>query len=202
MKVVKPVNYPNVLGAITDGKLLNLDLLQIAVGTRPVSVHAGAQFDALVILQNASSIDMDAVIRLLVPEMDLAGHSGRISTKLVRPVRIGLRPGEVGCANMPVLTTVQTTPGSGYKLQLEIHVEQKQRGAVRIRDEQGGPALDFAPLSEERQRDIRTMQGLNYATATVGKVASDKATLLATFEVLPSAISILPHDLKPLHCGR
>ncbi len=199
MKAVRPMNCPNVLGAITGGKLLNLDLLQIAVGTRPPSVHAGAPFDALVVLQNASNIDMDAVIRLFVPEMDLSGFSGRISTKLVRPVRIGLRPGEVGCANMPVLTTVQATPGQDYKLQLEIQVEHKQRGAVRIRDEQGGPPLDFDTLSEERQRDIHTLQGPNYAIEPVGKVTHDKATLEASFEILPPAISALPQDLRPAY---
>lgn len=199
MKAVRPMNCPNVLGAITSGKLLNLDLLQIAVGTRPASVHAGAQFDALVLLQNASNIDMDAVIRLLVPEMDLSGLSGRITTKLVRPVRIGLRPAEVGCANMPVLTTVRATPGKDYKLQLEIQVEHKQRGAVRIRDEQGGPPLDFEPLSEERQRDLDTLQGPNYSIEMVGKVTNDKATLEASFEILPPAISALPQDLRPAY---
>ncbi len=199
MKAVKPVNYPDVLGAITKGQRLNLDVLQVAVATRPPAIHAGAPFDAIVLLQNVASIDVDAVIRLSIPEMDLAGHRGRFGTKLTKPIRIGLRPGEVGAANMPVTTTHQTAPGNTYKLQLEIQVEQKQKGAVRVRDASGGTTLVLDELSEQRQQDIRAMQGLNYSVATVGRATNNKATLAATFEILPAAISNPSQDLKPAY---
>ncbi len=199
MKATKPVNYPDVLGAITNGQRLNLDPLQVAVATRPPAIHAGSAFDAIVLLQNTVDVDVDAVIRLLIPEMDLAGHRGRLSTKLVRPIRIGLRPGEVGCANMPILTTHQTAPGNSYKLQVEVQVEQKQRGGTHVRDANGGATLVFEELSEERQQDIKAMRGLNYSVATVGKAAGAKATLVATFEILPPEISGLPQDLKPAY---
>jgi hypothetical protein len=199
MKAVKPVIYPDVLGAITNGLRFNLEPLQIAVATRPPAIHAGSAFDAIVLLQNTLDIDVDAVIRLLIPEIDLAGHRGRLSTKLVRPVRIGLRPGEVGCANMPIMTTHQTAPGNTYKLQLEIQVEPKQRGGTHVRDANGGTLLKFEELSEQRQQDIKAMRGLNYSTTPVSKAAGNKVNLVATFEVLPPEVSALPQDLKPAY---
>jgi hypothetical protein len=198
-KTVKTVNYPDVLGAITGGQRLNLDVLQVAVSVRPPSVNAGTPFDAIVLLQNMASIDVDALIRLLVPEMDLAGHRGRFSTKLTRPIRIGLRPGEVGCANLPLLATHQTAPGGSYQLQVEIQAEQKQRGAVHVRDPKGGMPLSLEELSEARQQDIRAMQGLRYSVTTVGRTSGNKATLAAPFEILPPTISGLPQDLKPAY---
>ncbi len=200
-KAAKTVNYPNVLGTITGGPHLNLDVLQVAVATRPPAIPAGTPFDAMVLLQNAASIDVDAVIRLLVPEIDLTGHKGRFSTKLTKPIRIGLRPGEVGCANLPLLSAPQTAPGSGYKLQVEIQVEQKQRGATRVRDDKGGTPLVLEELSDSRQQDIKAVRGLSYSAATVGRVTGNKATLTASFEVRPAAISSLPQnqELKPAY---
>ncbi len=198
-KAAKPVNYPNVVSAITEGKALTLDVLQLAVATRPPAISAGKPFDAIVLLQNAANIDVDAVIRLLLPESDLAGKSGRFTTKLTRPIRIGLRPAEVGCTNMPIISHPQTAPGNGYKLQVEIQVEQKQRGAGRVRDQNGGVTLDWGTLSEQRQADLKAMQGLNYSITTAGKVSSNKAILTATFEILPATIAELPQELKPAY---
>src|SRR5260221_13190091 len=91
---VKAVNYPDILGTITDGRRLNLDVLQVAVAVRPLAVNAGQPFEAIVLLQNAADTNVDAVLRLAVPDVDLAGQKGRFSTKLVKPIRVGLRPGE------------------------------------------------------------------------------------------------------------
>jgi hypothetical protein len=199
MRATKPLSYPDVMGVITNGLHFNLDPLQLAVATRPPAMHAGSAFDAIVLLQNTVDVDVDAVIRLLIPEIDLAGHKGRFSTKLVRPVRIGLRPGEVGCTNMPIMSTHQTAPGNTYKLQLEIQVEQKQRGGTRVRDANGGTPLKIEELSEQRQQDIKAMSGLNYSVTPLGKAAGNKVILVATFEVLPPEISALPQDLKPAY---
>ncbi|MEP7287531.1 MAG: hypothetical protein ABI947_17370 [Chloroflexota bacterium] len=196
-KAVKAVNYPDVLGVITNGKHLNLDVLQIAVATRPAAINAGKPFDALLFLQNASGGDVDAVLRLIVPEADSVGHKGRFSSKFTKPIRIGLRSGEVGCANLPILSTAQTTPGSGYTLQLDVQVESQQRGVPRVRDLSGGTIFDLEDLANERQQAIQGLMGFNYSIETVGKTSATKATFAAPFEILPAAISGLPQDLKP-----
>src|SRR5947208_3086703 len=92
--------YPDILGAITNGKRVNIGVLQAAAATRPAATNAGSPFEAVVLLQNAAGTDIDAVIQLILPDKDLIGQRGRFSTKLTRPVRIGLRPGEVGFTTM------------------------------------------------------------------------------------------------------
>src|SRR5260221_11398255 len=186
VKAVPTGNYPDVLGAITGGVRLNIDVVQVAVAARPAAVGAGRPLDALVLLQNTSNIDVDTVIRLAVPETDLTGHKSRFSTTLSKPIRIGLRPAEVGVANLPLICSQQTTPGDGYQLQIELQTEQKQRGSIRIRDLNGGGPLHIEDLPEERQQGITGLQGLNYSVNTVGRVSVTRATISAPFEVLPA----------------
>src|SRR5215213_5643798 len=139
--VAKSVVYPDILGAITNGKRLNINVLQVAGATRPPAINAGSPFEAVVLLQNAAATDIDAVIQLILPETDLAGQRGRFSTKMTRPVRIGLRPGEVGFTTLPVMITHQAMPGKDYMFRLEIQVEQKERNNNRVRDENGGTPI-------------------------------------------------------------
>jgi hypothetical protein len=197
VKAVPTGNYPDVLGAITAGEHLNIDVLQVAIAARPSTVGAGKALDALVVLQNASNIDVDAVIRLSVPESDLAGNKGRFTTTLTKPIRIGLRPAEVGVANLPLLCSQQTMPGDNYQIQLELQVEQKQRGPARVRDLNGGTVLHLEDLPEERQQGIAALRGLRYSTSTIGRVSGNRATITAPFEVLPPVIAELRQDLKP-----
>ena len=47
------------LGAVTGGERLNLDVVQCALGVRPSSVPAGKPFEAILLLQNASDVNVD-----------------------------------------------------------------------------------------------------------------------------------------------
>jgi hypothetical protein len=196
-KAIPTGNYPDVLGAITNGKHLNVDVVQAALATRPSAVVAGKQFDALIILQNASNVDVDAVIRLSVPEVDRGGHKGRFSSTLTKPIRIGLRPAEVGVANLPLMCNQLTTPANDYQVHVELQIEQKQRGGLRIRDLTGGVPLDVSDLPEERQQSVTDLLALQFSTHVAGKMSGNKATLAAPFEVLPPQIVGLPQDIKP-----
>ncbi len=196
-KAVKTTSYPDILGSITNGQRFNVDVLQVAVAARPSSVNAGSPFEAIIFFQNAANIDVDALTRVIVPETDSAGNRGRFSTKQTVPVRIGLRAGEVGYATIPVVSAHNATPDANYALQVELLVEQKERGAVRMRDENGGTPFVLEELPEDRQEKIIAMRALNYSAATTGKTAGNRAILLAPFEVLPPTISGLPQELKP-----
>lgn len=199
---VKMMNYPDVLGAITGGQRYTLGVLQMAVATRPGAVNAGKPLDAIVLLQNTVGIEIDAVVRLIIPEKDREGKPKRFATRLVRPIRIGLRPGEVGYANLPFQVTHQAAPGEGYVVEVEVQVEQKGRGqATRVRDANGGMHFAFTDVEEERGPVFESIQGLNYSVETSGAVRSglmgSKATLRAPFTVLPAAIASLPTELRP-----
>jgi hypothetical protein len=169
----------------------------VAIAVRPSSISAGKPFEAVIVFQNAANIDVDAITQIIVPETDSAGNRGRFSTKQTAPLRIGLRPGEVGYATVPIISAHQTVPGPDYAVQIELVVEQKERGAVRVRDANGGIPFLLDELPEDRQEQITAMQGLNYSIATAGKAAGNKAMLTVPFEILPPAISGLPQELKP-----
>ncbi|MCC7446169.1 MAG: hypothetical protein IT324_02075 [Anaerolineae bacterium] len=197
----KPFNFPDVLGTITEGQRLNMDAVQVAVATRPPHVAAGTTFDAILLVQNTADAEVDVSIRLIIPEMDLAGYRGRLSTRLDKPFRMALRPGEVGYASMPVTVNAQTAPGNAYTLQIEVQAEPKQKGAARVRDLLGGAPLNLLDLPEERQQDVKSLQGLLYSVATVGRIAGNKSTLIAQFEITaPTGTGgSLPHDLGPAY---
>ncbi len=198
---VKMLNYPDVLGAITGGQRYALGALQLAVATRPGAVNAGKALDAIILLQNAVSVEIDAVVRLIIPEKDLEGKPKRFATKLLRPIRIGLRPGEVGYANLPFQVTHQAAPGEGYVAEVEVLVEQKGRGqTARVRDASGGTHFEFTDVEEERGPVFESIQGLKYSAETSGTArpgVASKATLRAPFTVLPAAVAGLPTELRP-----
>lgn len=73
-----PPNFPDVLGAITGGRRLILDALHVAAAVRPAAIEAGKTFEVLVIIQNCLNNDVDAVLRLIVPDADIAGKKEHI----------------------------------------------------------------------------------------------------------------------------
>ncbi len=200
-RAAKPFNFPDVLGAITEGQRLNMEAVQVAVTTRPPLIPAGTTFDSILLVQNTADSDVDVSIRLIIPEMDLAGYRGRLTTKLDKPFRVALKSGEVGYATIPITVNQQTAPGNAYTLQVEVQAEPKQKGAARVRDLLGGAPLNLLDLSEERQQDVKSLQGLLYSVATVGRIAGNKATLIAQFEITgPSGTGgSLPNELGPAY---
>src|SRR5262249_27193805 len=148
----------------------------VAAASRPAAIPAGQPLEALIVLQNTAGIDVDAVLRLVIPAADKAGKKNVFSTKITKPIRIGLRPAGVGYANLPLLANAQTAPGD-YAFQIEVQVEQKQRGASRVRDANGGAAFVLADMPEERRKDIEALSDLAYSISTAGKPSGNKAML-------------------------
>lgn len=196
-RAVAPTGYPDILGMITNGKLFNIDALQVAVAPRPGSVNAGKPLEAIIFLQNALDVDVDALTRVIVPDTDAAGNKGRFSTKQTGPLRIGLRAGEVGYVTIPIVSAHNAAPGANYALQVELLVEQKVRGGNRRRNANGGAPFVLDELPDDRQEKIKEMLGLNCSiTVAGGKPGGNRVILSAPFEVLPPTISGLPQELK------
>lgn len=192
-----PPNFPDVLGAITGGTRLILDALHVAAAVRPAAIEAGKTFEVLVIIQNCLNNDVDAVLRLIVPDADIAGKKNTFSTKILKPVRIGMRPGETGYANLPLIVTHQAKPGDSYKVSVEVTVEHKNRHPQRIRDASGGTPFHWEDINAARLPIFEPLQGLNYSGDSVGRPTGSRATVAAPFKVLPPTIAGLPPDLRP-----
>ncbi len=185
-------NYPDLLGAVTGGPRLNLDVVQGALAVRPFQAPAGQPFEVVFLLQNASDVDVDVVIAPVLPDKDAAGQKERFSLKSSK-LRIGLRPAEVGFMTLPVLSSAQTKPARGYTIGLNVEVKRvgKER-PQRVRETNGGGRFNIEELSDAVQKQISTLRMLHFSADNGGK----KNFARAAFEVHPAA-SASTAELKP-----
>lgn len=184
-------NYPDLLGALTGGARLILDLVQCALALDPPQVPAGRFVELVLLLQNASDIDIDVVAAPDLPQRDLQNNRGRFGTKSPR-VRIGLRPAEVGFLRVPVSTSPTTAPGLGYVMGVALDIQRLDKRPQRVRAAAGGGTFVVQELPPATQQHLETLRALRFSTHSGGK----KNTIQAPFEVLPPAISPL-RELKP-----
>lgn len=187
MKVVSDhvsINYPDILGAITGGPRLNLDVIQCAVAVRPSPVPAGQPFDLILLVQNASDIDVDILVIPNMPEQDTAKHKERFTTKSPR-VRVGLRPAEVGFVSVSVLTSPITQPGPNYTAGFHLEIKRMEKKVQRVRTT-GGPFV-VEELPEAARAHVQTLRALHFSADPSKK----KNAIQVEFQVNPPALTSL-----------
>lgn len=194
---IVPPNYPDVLGYLSQSRA-DLEWLHAALAARPGEINAGKAFEVVVLLQNMVGVEIDAVLRLQLPERDLAGKVGRFSTPLNKVIRIGLRPGEVGFATLPAVVGHQAAPGK-YQVQVEITAESKAKATNRVRAIEGGPTFYPEHLPADRQTGLKGLKNLAFAAENVakGRPIPRKAFIGAAVTVLPPTIAPPPGELRP-----
>lgn len=189
-------DLPDVLGTITKGARLTLDMADLAFGLRPTTVMAGRPFDTLLIVQNISNSDIDAKVRLIIPDKDLKGTRGRFATNADKVVVIGLHAGEVGYVSLPAIANPQTTPGNGYLMQIHVEIVRQDKVPTQVRSA-GSPPLDMSKLSGTIQQEIQSLQTLNWSVAVASKPTRNAATMQISFALQPPGISKLEQPAKP-----
>ncbi|MCS6872522.1 MAG: hypothetical protein NZ571_13805 [Anaerolineae bacterium] len=187
-------NYPDVLGWYS-AERQTVDALQVALAVRPSSVAAGKTAEVIVLLQNMLDSETDAILRLALPERDLAGKADRFSTPLKKVVRVGLRSGEVGYATLPFLISHQAQTGE-YVVQVEVTCEPKKRGAERVRSFEHPAAFDLHDIPLERHPIFSAIHGLRFAARAESKTRTG-LLIGAPFTVQPPTIAALPGELRP-----
>lgn len=185
------LNYPDLLGAVTGGARLNLDVVQCALAVRPGRVPAGAFFEMVLLVQNASDGDVDVVAEPCLPERDAAKQKSRFLTKSDR-LRIGLRPAEVGYLTLPVSTSAKTAPAPGYEVALKVTAKRVGKHHVRVRSPEGGGTFVMESLPRDVQAQLGALRGLAFSAEAPGR----KNCVGARVEILPPALSTLK-ELKP-----
>jgi hypothetical protein len=182
----RELNYPDILGLLSGGPFLNLDMIQCAMTVRPAQTPAGRLCDIVVVMQNAADIDVDVTVTLDLPDRDLAGGKGRFSARTSR-LLVGLRPAEVGVMTLPILVSPTAQPGPGYVARLHLDIKRIGKKPQRVRTLAGGGEFDLSTLSKEAQQQLAALRGLPYSSESGGK----KHQLQAAFEVLPPALASL-----------
>jgi len=184
------INYPDVLGYITNDIRANVGLVQLATTIRPPVIRAGRAFEMLMLIQNASDVPLDVTVTLKLPQKDAKGKKGRIVTKAQRLV-ISLDIAGVGLVTLPVSTTPDTAVFNGYKIGMEVKVEPtSKKKPRRIRLAEGGEQIDFEQMDEERQTLFEELKKLRWSAEQRGN------SLEATFMVMSGQVGQFA-DLKP-----
>lgn len=184
-------NYPDILGYITGGSRLNLNVVQLAIAVRPRVVRAGRPFEAILLIQNASDVNVDVSVRLRLPEVDAQKKKGRFITKSERLV-VGLRAAEVGYVQLPLSALPDTAVHDAYKVGMDVEVKPLAK-ARRIRQEEGGGEVVLEFLADEKVVALNDLKKYSYSTEKRGMRGP---TLEATFGLLTAQIGKLL-DLKP-----
>lgn len=184
-------NYPDILGYITGGERVNVNVVQVALAVRPRNVRAGRPFEAILMVQNASDINVDVGVNLEVPERDSKKQKGMFISKKNRLV-VGLRPAEVGYIVLPIACMAGTGVDNNYKLSMEVKAKPLDK-PNRIRLPGGGGKIPIDSLREETRTQMEELKKLNFVTSKRFGLG-DK--LEATFNVLPGRLGQIP-DFQP-----
>ena len=104
------VNYPDILGAITNGTRANIGPAQVALATRPAVPRAGRPFELIIAVQNATDTDLDVTVSITLPDLDARKQKARFTAKAGRVVA-AVKPAEVGYIAVPIMTEANTAPG-------------------------------------------------------------------------------------------
>lgn len=184
------VNYPDVLGAITGGARVNIGVIQAAVALRPRVIWAGRAFEVIVLLQNASDVDVDVIATLKLPEQDVKKQRERFVTKSKR-LLVGLKPAEVGYVALPAMTLADAAPSDLYRIEVELEVKPLAKPS-RIRSADGGGAFDPDLLYEDKRLLYDELKDLIFST----KKLLGRNVLEVPLPVMPGRVGQLV-DFKP-----
>jgi len=184
-------NYPDILGTITGGARYNANVVQMALAVRPRVPRAGRPFEAILLIQNASDVDVDVTATLHIPEQDAKKQKNRFIAKSNRLV-VGLRPAEVGYVVLPLSSLPDTAVSDQYKVGMGVEVKALEKPR-RIRHPEGGGTVAMEYLSEETIARLNDLKKLTFSTEKHGLIGT---VLEAPFNILSAQLGQLV-DLKP-----
>jgi hypothetical protein len=191
MTETSTTSYPDILGYITGGERCNINVMQLALAVRPRVVRAGRHFETILLVQNASDVDVDVTASLTLPEVDAKKQKGRFLSKKNR-LLVGVRPAEVGYVVLPMSCLPDTAVSDSYKIEMEITVKPLKKPA-RIRTVEGGGEVVVDYLRDEPREKLEELKKLTFSTT---KRFGLRDVLEATFSVMPGRIGQMV-DFQP-----
>lgn len=186
-----PVNYPDLLGYVTGGARCNINVVHLALAVRPRVVRAGRPFEAILLVQNASDVDVDITATLSLPEQDAKKQKDRFLTKNNR-LLVGIRPAEVGYVVLPLSCLPDTAVSEDYKIGMEVTIKPLKK-PNRVRATEGGGKVDLEHLRDEIKLKLDDLKKLNFSTS---KRFGLRDVIEATFGVMPGRLGQIV-DLQP-----
>src|SRR5690349_4683660 len=96
-----------------------VSVIQSALAVRPETVPAGKSFEAIIMLQNTTDVNVEVTASLQLPPLDTAKAKGRFVASQEHQV-VTLLPAEVGYLAMPIYVYPDTAPANHYKLGVDL----------------------------------------------------------------------------------
>src|SRR5579859_7009356 len=122
-----PLDYPDVLGTITGGARLNVDLVQCALAAYPPSTAVGQPFEGLVLLQNTIDKPVQVDVTLQLPRKDANGNRITMITPKDQ-VQVTLQGGETGLLHIPIVPHLPTQPSQDNVLSVQVQTRAPTKG--------------------------------------------------------------------------
>lgn len=189
--MAETVDYPDILGYVTNGARYNINVVQVALAVRPRVVRAGRPFEAILLIQNAADVDVDVTATLQLPETDAKKKPRRFITKSERLV-VGLRPAEVGYVQLPLSSLPDTAVSDAYKIGMAVEVKPLSKPR-RIRTPEGSSEITLEYLNDDTVIKLNELKKLHFSIAKRGLMAT---VIEAPFAVMSSQIGQMV-DFKP-----
>jgi len=183
-----PVNYPDILGVITKNARANFGVAQVALAVRPSTPRAGQPFEVLLLIQNASDVDVEVTATITLPESDARKQKGRFSTKAGRVVA-SVKPAEVGVVTIPVSVAGDAASAPGYHIviDLDTHTASKPQ---RLRADTGGGAVEGQYVSPALKERIMALRALTFSA----NKRAGRSALELTFDLAPGKLGGAPPE--------
>jgi hypothetical protein len=148
--------YPDVLGAITGGRRISLDALQCALGIFPKRTFINQPVEVILILQNMVDQPMQIKVGLQLPSQDRKGNPVVIDTPK-KLITLGLRPGEVGVLNIPIVALPPTAPGTQFPVRVAVRYRTPVEGNA-VRPPTGGAPPSVLSISSFKLQALREVE--------------------------------------------
>jgi hypothetical protein len=186
--MIEPM-YPDVLGAITGGMRISMDMLQCALGIFPQRTYINQPVEVILILQNMVDQSMQVKVGLQLPTQDKKGQPVVVDTPR-KTLAIGLRPGEVGVLRIPIIPHPPTQPGTGFPVRVAVRYRTAAEGRS-IRPPAGGAPPSVLGVSSFKLQVLREVE----FTAHTWNQSTD--ILTTYFDIAPKRIPPIERDLQP-----
>ncbi len=169
---------PDILGQLSDERLVVEDVLQCALGVFPATTAIDRPVEVLLLVQNMTNAPLALNLTVRTPIRDVDG--GLVNLFTAKPhIPLTLPAAECGMVHIPVIPQLPTRVGVHYPVRLEIDTTCAERFRV-IRPALGGPAPSLLAISQFRLAVLRDI-----AFSAQSPAANQ---LEVTFEVLPGQL--------------
>src|SRR5258708_3953624 len=177
-----PPDYPDVLGTITSGARLNVEVAQCAFAVSPPSSAVGQPLEGLVLLQNVCDKPIQVQITVQLPRKDSQGNRMTLITPKDE-IMVGMEAAETGLLHIPIVPHLPTQASQNNTIGVRFQVKTPKAYKV-IRQLHGGRAATALNMSPFRLNILREV-GFTAASPEPG-------ALNANFNIIAGHVDDMP----------